>query len=109
MTNTTNNLTTADLDRMANDDRWLGFGYLGERRNLLTSTDPEAPANPTLVEATDQRVIDAANGWGWTYDELFAWANSKNGRWFADMIFGSTGRFDQRFADASRYLIPEED
>jgi hypothetical protein len=90
-------LTIADLDRAANDDRWLGFGYLGERVNVRTSTDPEAPANPVLVEATDQRVIDHANAQGWTYEDLFSWANSTSGRHFGDAMFGSDERFDARF------------
>lgn len=85
MNNTTApHLTTADLERMTRDDRWLGFGYLGERENLLHSADPEAPARPELVARMDADVLEEANTEGLTYDELLEWANSKLGRWFAD-------------------------
>lgn len=85
MNNTTApHLTTADLERMTRDDRWLGFGYLGERANRLADTDPEAPAQPELVARMDLDVLEEANAEGLTYDELFEWANSKLGRWFAD-------------------------
>ena len=93
-------LTIADITKATNDERWLGFGYLGERSHKLNSTDPEVPADPTLVEATDQRVIDHANAEGWTYEDLFAWANSRSGRYFGDAMFGSNERFDRRFDKA---------
>jgi hypothetical protein len=88
-------LTITDLDRAANDDRYLGWGYLGER-----SRQDDA----TLVAAADQRVIDLANERGWDYEDLFAWANSKLGRWFGDGVFGSAAyvRFDQRIDRAVR-------
>lgn len=81
-------LTTADIDRMTEDDRWLGFGYLGERQFALHSTDPEAPAQPERVATIDAWLIARANRLGLDYDDLFAWANSKDGRWFADAVFG---------------------
>ena len=93
-------LTTQDIAKAANDERWLGFGYLGGRSTALTSTDPEAPAQPLVVEATDQRVIDFANEHGWTYEDQFAWCNSRPGRHFADAMFGSNERFDRRFERA---------
>lgn len=84
-------LTTQDIEKAANDERWLGFGYLGGRRTMLTSTDPEAPADAALVAVVDEQLIAYANVHGWDYEDLFAWANSKNGRWFADSMFsGST-------------------
>lgn len=69
------------------DPRWHGFGYLGERRNALTSDDPEAPAQPERVAAVDARIIDLARSRGWGYDRLLAWANSKHGRRFGDVMF----------------------
>ena len=98
-------LTTTDITKAADDERWLGWGYLGERSHMLNSTDPEAPANPLLVEATDQRVVDLANERGWTYEDLFNWCNSKLGRHFADTVFGGRGRFDQRIDDAVRFHL----
>lgn len=99
-------LTRDDLDRMTNDDRWQGFGYLGERRNRLESTDPEAPATPETVAIVDEHVLEVANTAGLTYDDLFAWANSKDGRWFGDCTFGAavTGHAVRTtFATADRY------
>jgi hypothetical protein len=87
-TQSTQTLRPTDLDRMASDDRWLGFGYIGGRRNELDSTDHEAPARPDVVRAADEELIEFANRHGLTYDELFAWANSKDGRWFADCALG---------------------
>lgn len=81
-------LTTADLDRMTDDDNWLGFGYIGGRRTALTSDDPEAPAQPERIAEVDAWLIARANRLGLDYDGLFAWANSKNGRWFGDVVFG---------------------
>jgi hypothetical protein len=94
-------LTATVFDQMSRDDRWLGFGYLGERRNMLDTTDPDAPGRPDLVEAADQRVIDTANERGWDYDRLFEWANSKDGRWFGDVMFGSGEHLDGAFARAT--------
>lgn len=93
-------LTVADIDRAVADPRWLGFGYIGGRRNTLTSDDPEAPADPASVHATDERVIAWANEHRWTYEDLFAWANSKNGRWLGDVMFGSDEHIDARFGKA---------
>lgn len=88
------------FDQMTSDDRWLGFGYLGSRGHMLNSTDPEAPAEPVLVAATDQRVLTYAAEHKWSEEDLFQWANSKNGRHFADVMFGGDERFDERFAKA---------
>lgn len=79
---------TDTFDRMANDDRWLGFGYLGGRRNALDGTDAEAPAQPERVAEVDAWLIDRASTLGLDYDALFAWANSRDGRHFADVVFG---------------------
>lgn len=83
MTNTTAAaLTTADLDTMTRDDRWEGFGYLGERHR--------APADVAArFAAADALILGAADAHGWTYDDLFTWANSKNGRWFGDEVRGT--------------------
>ena len=90
------------FDRFTDDERWLGYGYLGERRHALDSTDPEAPAQPDLVAEADRRVVQWAGIHRWTGEELFAWANSKLGRWYGDAMFGGTGSPDERFERAVR-------
>jgi hypothetical protein len=85
------------FDDMARDDRFGGFGYIGARQNLRDSVaTSEWPADmlDVLAEA-DAVVLDT----GVTGEALFVWANSKDGRWFADCYFGST---DHRHAD--KYL-----
>lgn len=85
-------LTTADFDRMTANDEWLGFGYLGARRNTLTSNDPEAPADPALVAAADAKALAEANRLGLTHEQLFDWANSRVGRYYGDCMFGNDGQ-----------------
>jgi hypothetical protein len=79
--------TTADLDKMYRNDEWLGFGYLGERRN---HTDAE-------VEAADAKALEDANNNSLTAEELFDWANSKDGRWYGDCMFGNNGNHADRY------------
>jgi hypothetical protein len=81
-------LTTEVLDQMASDDRWLGYGYLGARRNALDTSDPEAVVDPALVVEADRRVVESANEQHMTYEQLFRWANNKTGRWYGDTMFG---------------------
>ena len=76
--------TTADFDKMATKDEWLGFGYLGERKN-------QREMGRDTTEA-DEKAIAEANRLGLTDEELFDWANSKNGRWYGDCMFGSNGQ-----------------
>jgi hypothetical protein len=75
--------TAGIFEQMMTDDRWLGFGYLGERRNQLAIGHADA------VAAADAVVIATANRKQLSDEQLFEWANSKNGRWFADCYFGS--------------------
>lgn len=93
-------LTVADLVAMADDDRWLGHGYLGTRRNALDSSDPEATVDPAMVAKADQMAVDAANEKSLTRERLFEWANNKTGRWFGDCMFGGLG------ADMARPYAP---
>lgn len=83
-------LTSATLDALTEHDEWLGFGYLGERQ-----LDRRTPAE---VAAADAVVLDHANRRGLTVEQLFTWANSKDGRWFGDCMFGGTPH------QAARYL-----
>lgn len=81
---------TALFSRMAREDeRWLGHGYLGARLVALDTSDPETPARPDEVADADESILERVEDEGWTYEELFAWANSKDGRWFGDVAFGS--------------------
>ncbi len=85
------NTTANTFDRMTTDDRWLGFGYIGGRQY----------AEPAEVEMADTFILDMTADW--TDEELFAWANSKDGRWFADVLFG--GNWTQADLDmAGRYV-----
>jgi len=88
-------LTAADFDRMMSDDRWLGYGYLGERRNRLEEGDSTV--------AADALAVAAANELGLTYDEVFHWANSKDGRWFGDCMFGANGSHAEKYLPAQRH------
>ncbi|HEY9409341.1 MAG TPA: hypothetical protein VIQ30_22590 [Pseudonocardia sp.] len=88
-------LTVDDLAAMEGDPRWDGHGYIRGRSAALASTDPEHPdyepeaaPTPGAVEAADRRIVAIANERGWTYDQLFEWANSRDGRWFADAAIG---------------------
>lgn len=83
------NRTSADFDKMMNDDRWEGFGYLGERRNAMANGKP--------VAAADAKVLEDASAQGLTYEDLFAWANSKAGRWYGDCMFGANGTHAQKY------------
>lgn len=85
-------LTPDVFVKMLDDDRWLGYGYLGARRNALDNSDPNAIADPALVVEADDLALEAANKQGMSYDALFEWANSKVGRWYGDTIFGRGSR-----------------
>lgn len=85
-------LTPEVFDQMARDDRWLGHGYLGARRNARATSDLDAIVDPALIVEADDIAIEAANNQGMSYDTLFEWANSKVGRWFGDTIFGGGSR-----------------
>lgn len=74
MTTTTAPLTADLFDQFRTRNEWEGFGYIGERRWMDDAQRAEA----------DAAALDAANALGWTVADLFAWANSKAGRWFAD-------------------------
>lgn len=75
-------LTTADIERGNDDARFLGWGYLGARAN----------EDAAQVTEADAFVLARAAERGWDAEDLFAWSNSKDGRWFADWFFGSGPR-----------------
>lgn len=72
-------LTSADIDRCAQDDRYQGWGYLADRRQQFRH----------VAEAADQVVLAEAARQGWSAETLFHWTNSVQGRWFADLAFGN--------------------
>jgi len=76
-------LTPEIFDSFTRRDDWLGFGYLGSRRNEL------AMGRAALVAEADEIVLNRLRERGLTQEELFEWSNSKRGRWFGDCYFGS--------------------
>lgn len=70
-------LTTADLDAAIAREDHHGWGY-AQRRYL------DSAAQRSL----DQAVVVVANELGLTADELFAWTDSKPGRWLCDAVYG---------------------
>lgn len=88
---TTAPLTVADLERFEERDEWLGYGYLGARRMALEEYESAEGVDwSAVVAVSDELILHRANELGWTADQLFAWANSKLGRWAADVTIGST-------------------
>ena len=82
-------ITKTILEQALTDDRLWGNGYRGERDNALDTSDPEIRVPKSQIAKADRLVIECANEWGWTYDQLVAFINSKWGRWFAeDTIYG---------------------
>lgn len=61
-----------DFDQLAQHPEYRGYGYIGERDHL---TDFE---RSVADEAVNRLFRDARP------EFLFEWANSKNGRWFAE-------------------------
>lgn len=94
------------FDEMTAREEWEGFGYLGERAHRLESTDPDAPAAPELVAATDLWLLEHAARTGLDDEQLFEWANSKHGRHFADVVFGDDRHpFEDRIAQALSWRL----
>ena len=93
-------LTIDDITAGYDNEAWLGFGYLGERQNATDSSDPECPPRWSEVDAADFQVVMKANELGWTAGELFAFLNSKCGRWVAgELIFSDRTPANIRSAD----------
>jgi hypothetical protein len=87
------NRTAQIFEAFAQRDEHLGYGYIGERRMALESVE-EGEAGEALalqVRIADDAVLAFADEAGWSDEDLFAWANSKDGRWYADVMFGGSG------------------
>jgi hypothetical protein len=90
MTTQTHTLDTVDILAGYGNDDWLGFGYLGERRNAQDTTDPEcAPVTDDRLAAADAAILSEANRRRWTPSQLFQWLNSRDGRHYGDAAFGT--------------------
>lgn len=102
-TTTTEQLTTDHLDAMTTDDRWGGWGYLGERERGSLTAEHVARADAGLLEAAAGLKLDA--------EQLFHFANSKMGRFYADETSSARdaaearGIARQRLLEASRYGV----
>jgi hypothetical protein len=72
-------ITAANIEAGYEDARWLGHGYLGER----------AHADEARLLVADRVLLDAAEIYGWDEDAFFYFLNSKAGRWYGDIAFGS--------------------
>ena len=84
-------LTTADLDAFEQHDEWLGFGYIGARKNAIEAImSEESGFTAEALAVADEMVLFHANRLGWTRDQFFEWANSRAGRWAGDILIGST-------------------
>lgn len=71
-------LRTRDIEAGLTDERWLGHGYLGERWSRTRAAQRRA----------DRYLLREANALGLDRDRLVQFVVSKNGRWFADLVFG---------------------
>jgi Putative phage serine protease XkdF len=91
------------FEQMMSNDDWQGYGYLGERQNALDGSDPEAPAQTARVAEVDAALVRYAQAHGVSDDALFEWANSKNGRLFADTAFGSSDPIDDVMDKAQKW------
>lgn len=92
-------LTTTHLNRMTTNEDWEGFGYIGERENQFTGMHSgERDADTTaIIHQADLMLLESANRQGMTEDQLFAWANSKHGRWYGDCWFGANGQHAEKY------------
>ena len=71
------------FDTFSQDERWMGWGYLQGRQSAA------GQGFRSVVELVDEFVLFTADSLGWSDEELFTWANSKNGRWFSDSTLHS--------------------
>lgn len=90
------------FDEFTNRPDWDGHGYLGARniqleqaRNLKGTKEEYKILNLLSNLATsDLVVLSHAVRNGWSDAQLFAWCNSKLGRWWGDEAFGRDMDYD---------------
>jgi hypothetical protein len=91
-------LTVKDIEAGYTNDAWLGFGYLGGRRNAAEAVR-SGEWEFANVTAADELALRIANEKHWTPERFFQWLNSKDGRWFAGATIGCD-EFDEERAAA---------
>lgn len=75
-------LKVADIDAAAADERFLGFGYIGERTT--------AKGEGQSTRNSDRLLLAIVNELGWDRETFFRFLNSKAGRWFGELsLFGA--------------------
>lgn len=86
-TTSTPTLTVADIEAGYENPGWLGFGYLGDRQRAKAAL---ASGDWTVdnIEEADAMALRIANEKGWTAERFFEWLNSRDARWFADIMLG---------------------
>lgn len=67
-------LTTKNIESMYSHRDWSGYGYLACRSRL----------KPHFRVGADRMLLDWANEHGLTVDELFAFMDSRNGRFYGN-------------------------
>jgi hypothetical protein len=88
-------LTIKSIEAGYEQKAYGNAGYLSGRKFFTRSQRSIA----------DRMVLAIANAEGWTEADLFAWTNSKLGRWFADAVTDSGRKWNET---ASLITIREE-
>lgn len=99
--------TIQSIEDMKQNEEWGGYGCLGERDNVRDSVKSgERPAEDLQkVAETDAKIVEYANARGVSEAQLFDWLNSRNGRHFADQMFGWPGTTEQKRATAGKHHL----
>lgn len=81
----TPHLSVRDLCRMHTEPTYEGYGYLGHMaRRADAYYGMSEPHRQALLR--DEAVVAEANRRGWMYDQLFDFANSREGRYMGDHL-----------------------
>lgn len=84
---TRQSLTVQDIEAGYAHDGWQCFGYLGERRSAQAALQSGEWTIDNIAEA-DEMAVKIANQKRWSPARFFDWLNSKDGRWYADIMLG---------------------
>ena len=95
-------LTAQSIEDMKHDGRWNGYGYMGEREQLI------AVYGADVVAVADEYIVAIALQRGYAYDTLFDFLNSNIARWVAPYMVSNDITRGQRleiaFADWEAFL-----